>query len=89
MGHGELILGHSHPLEVEWAERIRGLMPAAERIEFFASGQEANQMGVRLLKFKHNYHGWADGARRGTGESGLRGGAAGEWRGPGSPGGWR
>lgn len=91
MGHGALILGHSHPavveamaaqsrlglhygdshpLEVEWAERIRGLMPAAERIEFFASGQEANQMGIRLarvatgrtrlLKFKHNYHGWAD-----------------------------
>ncbi len=91
MGHGALILGHSHPavieaigaqsrlglhygdshpLEVEWAELIRALMPAAERIEFFASGQEANQMGIRLarvatgrkrlLKFKYNYHGWAD-----------------------------
>lgn len=91
MGHGALILGHSHPvvveavqrqaaigfhfgdnhpLEVEWAGRIRNLMPAAERVEFFASGQEANQMGIRvaraftgrkrLLKFKHNYHGWAD-----------------------------
>ncbi len=91
MGHGALILGHSHPaiveaitsqavkgihfgdnhpLEVEWAARIRGLMPAAERIEYFASGQEANQMGIRLarsftgrkrlLKFAHAYHGWAD-----------------------------
>ncbi len=91
MGHGALVLGHSHPavveaiqrqaarglhygdnhpLEVEWAERIRGLMPAAERIEFCASGQEANQMAIRvarattgrrkLLKFQHNYHGWAD-----------------------------
>ena len=91
MGHGALVLGHSHPavveaiqrqaalglhygdnhpLEVEWAERIRALMPAAERIEFCASGQEANQMGIRvaraatgrrkLLKFQHNYHGWAD-----------------------------
>lgn len=91
LGHGSLVLGHSHPavveaiqrqaalglhygdnheLEVEWAERIRGLMPAAERIEFCASGQEANQMGIRvarahtgrrkLLKFLHNYHGWAD-----------------------------
>ena len=69
MGHGALILGHSHPavveaiqrqaaqgvhfgdnhpLEVEWAERIRGLMPAAERVEFCASGQEANQMGIRI-----------------------------------------
>src|SRR5688572_26469332 len=64
MGHGALVLGHSHPaiveaitrqaakgihfgdnhgLEIEWAERIQGLMPSAERIEFFASGQEANQ----------------------------------------------
>ncbi|MEO8451234.1 MAG: aminotransferase class III-fold pyridoxal phosphate-dependent enzyme [Gemmatimonadota bacterium] len=91
MGHGALVLGHSHPavvaavqeqaargfhygdshpLEVEWAERIRALMPSAERIEFFASGQEANQMSLRigraftgrkrLLKFKYNYHGWAD-----------------------------
>ena len=91
MGHGALILGHSHPavidaiaaqsrlglhygdshlLELEWAGLIRALMPAAERIEFFASGQEANQMGIRLarvatgrkglLKFTFNYHGWAD-----------------------------
>lgn len=91
MGHGALILGHSHPavvdaiqrqaalglhygdnhpLEVAWAERIRALVPAAERIEFFASGQEADMMAVRvarvatgrkrLLRFQHNYHGWAD-----------------------------
>lgn len=91
MGHGALILGHSHPavveaiqrqaalgihygdshpLEVEWAERIRALLPSAERIEFFASGQEANLMAIRLsrvhtgrlgvLRFAFNYHGWAD-----------------------------
>lgn len=91
LGHGSLVLGHSHPtvvqavqrqaakgfhfgdnhaLEVEWAELIRRMMPAAERIEFFASGQEANQMGLRvarsftgrkrLLKFRYGYHGWAD-----------------------------
>jgi glutamate-1-semialdehyde 2,1-aminomutase len=91
MGHGALVLGHSHPaivaavqeqaargihfgdnhpLEVEWAERIRGLMPAAERVEYFASGMEANLMAIRLarvktgrkrvLRFDHNYHGWAD-----------------------------
>jgi len=62
--------GDNHGLEVEWADRIRSLMPSAERVEFFASGQEANLMGIRigrvftgrkrLLKFKHNYHGWAD-----------------------------
>jgi glutamate-1-semialdehyde 2,1-aminomutase len=91
MGHGALILGHSHPriveavraqverglhygdnhaLELEWAERIRELMPGAARIEYFASGQEANIMGIRiaramtgrrkLLKFKYCYHGWTD-----------------------------
>ncbi len=91
LGHGSLVLGHSHPavvqavqrlaakgihfgdnheLEIEWAELIRRMMPVAERIEFFASGQEANQMGLRvaraftgrkrLLKFQFDYHGWAD-----------------------------
>ena len=91
MGHGSLILGHSHPavvqavqeqmakgvhysenheLEVEWAELIRTMMPAAERIEFFACGQETNMMAIRLarvftgrrkiLRFEHNYHGWSE-----------------------------
>jgi len=91
MGHGSLILGHSHPavvkavqeqmakgvhygenheLEVEWAELIQSLMPSMERVEFFACGQEANLMAVRLariftgrkkiLRFVLNYHGWAD-----------------------------
>jgi glutamate-1-semialdehyde 2,1-aminomutase len=62
--------GDNHVLEVEWAERIRGLMPAAERIELFACGQEANVMAIRLarvftgrrrvLRFARNYHGWLD-----------------------------
>jgi len=91
MGHGALILGHSHPvivkavqeqmtkgvhygdnheLEIEWAELIKNLMPSAERVEFFACGQEANLMAIRLariftgrrkiLRFAMNYHGWAD-----------------------------
>ena len=91
MGHGSLILGHSHPvivkavqeqmakgvhygdnheLEVEWAELIQSLMPSAERVEFFACGQEANLMAIRLariftgrrkiLRFVLNFHGWAD-----------------------------
>lgn len=90
MGHGALILGHSHPavvqaaqeqlakgvhygenheLEVEWAELIRTMMPAAERVEYCACGQEANLMGLRLartftkrkriLRFEENFHGWA------------------------------
>ncbi len=91
MGHGALILGHSHPavvqavqeqmakgvhygsnhpLEVEWGELIKSMMPVAERVELFACGQEANIMAIRLariftgrtkiLRFKENYHGWSD-----------------------------
>jgi glutamate-1-semialdehyde 2,1-aminomutase len=91
MGHGALILGHSHPdvvravqeqmakgvhfgenheLEVEWAELIKSMMPSAEKIEFFACGNEANMMALRLcrlatgrkkiLKFEYHFHGWND-----------------------------
>ncbi len=91
MGHGALILGHSHPavvaavreqaskgfhygenheLEVRWAGLISSMMPVAERVEFCASGQEANMMAIRLarlftgrlriLRFADSYHGWAD-----------------------------
>lgn len=91
MGHGALILGHSHPavvaavqqqaskglhygenheMEVEWAKLVHRMMPVAERVEFCATGQEANLMAIRLariytgrrriLRFAHNYHGWAD-----------------------------
>jgi glutamate-1-semialdehyde 2,1-aminomutase len=91
MGHGSLILGHSHPaivdavqkqvalgthygachpLEIEWAERVRNLMPAAERVRFTNSGTEATLMGVRVsrivtgrtkvLKFAGHFHGWHD-----------------------------
>ncbi len=91
MGHGGLILGHSHPaivkavqeqmakgvhygenheLEVRWAELIKSMMPAAERVEFFSCGHEANMMAIRLsriftgrkriLRLKENFHGWGD-----------------------------
>jgi glutamate-1-semialdehyde 2,1-aminomutase len=91
MGHGSLLLGHSHPaivaaiqdqvakgvhygdnheLEVELAERIKSLLPAAERVAFFSCGQEANLMAIRIsriftgrrkiLRFVENFHGWAD-----------------------------
>jgi len=91
MGHGALLLGHSHPAivqavqeqmargvhfgennesEVELARLIKLLFPSAERVEFCASGQEANLLSVRLsrlftgrgkiLRFAEHYHGWAD-----------------------------
>ncbi len=91
LGHGALILGHSHPdvvravqeqmakgvhygenheLEIEWAELIKSMMPAMEKIEFFSCGQEANMMAIRLaraftgrtkvLRFTDNFHGWGE-----------------------------
>jgi len=60
----------SHEPEIEWAELIKSMVPTAERVEFFACGQEANMMGIRLaraftgrtrtLEFEENFHGWAD-----------------------------
>jgi len=62
--------GDNHELEVEWAELIKSMMPAMERVEFVSCGQEANLMAIRLariftgrrkvLKFEENFHGWAD-----------------------------
>ena len=62
--------GENHELEVRWGELIQQMMPVAERIEFCASGQEANMMAIRLarvamgrkkvLRFVENFHGWAD-----------------------------
>jgi glutamate-1-semialdehyde 2,1-aminomutase len=62
--------GGNHELEVEWAELIRSMVPSAEKVEFFACGQEANLMAIRLsrvftgrkkiLRFSENFHGWAD-----------------------------
>ncbi|HEX5079035.1 MAG TPA: aminotransferase class III-fold pyridoxal phosphate-dependent enzyme [Geminicoccaceae bacterium] len=62
--------GASHPLEVRWAEAIRGLVPSAERIRFTSSGTEATLMAVRLartftgrrkiLRIRTHFHGWHD-----------------------------
>ena len=57
-------------MEVEWGELIKRMVPSAEKVEFFACGQEANLMAIRLsriftgrrkiLRFVENFHGWAD-----------------------------
>jgi glutamate-1-semialdehyde 2,1-aminomutase len=62
--------GAAHELEVEWAELVCKLIPAAERVEFAMSGTEANMFIVRMaraytgrnkiLKFAQHYFGWAD-----------------------------
>jgi len=61
----------NHELEIEWAELIKSMIPSAERVEFFACGQEANMMAIRLARFftgrkkilrceESSFHGWAD-----------------------------
>ena len=62
--------GENHELEVQWGELIKSMMLVAEKVEFCACGQEANQMAIRLarlftrrkkvLRFEENFHGWAD-----------------------------
>lgn len=64
------ILGAQHDLEYEVAEKIRQLVPCAERVAFTSSGSEAVQLALRLaraatgrrlvLKFEGHYHGWMD-----------------------------
>ena len=58
----------SHPLEVDWAELIKGLIPSAERVRFVGSGTEATMLAIRIaraysgknkiLRFEGHYHGW-------------------------------
>jgi len=62
--------GAQHEDEFLVAERIRQLVPSAERVAFTSSGTEAVQLALRLaraatgrhrvLKFEGHYHGWAD-----------------------------
>ena len=45
-----VLYGDNHELEVEWGELIKSLVPSAEKVEFFACGQEANLMAIRLSR---------------------------------------
>jgi glutamate-1-semialdehyde aminotransferase len=57
-----------HPLEVELAERVLGLLPGAERIRFAKSGSDVNSAAVRVARaftgrdrvLCCGYHGWHD-----------------------------
>lgn len=97
MGHGSLLLGHSHPavreaiqravsggthfsapheLEVQWAELICNLVPAAEMVRFTGTGTEATHLALRLaraytgrsriLRLQGHFHGWHDEAMVGA-----------------------
>ena len=62
--------GASHPREILWANAVKRLVPAAERLRFTSSGTEATLMALRLargftgretlLRFKGHFHGWHD-----------------------------
>lgn len=62
--------GAQHELEFALSEKMRALVPCAERVAFTSSGSEAVQAVLRLaraytgrnliLKFEGNYHGWLD-----------------------------
>jgi glutamate-1-semialdehyde 2,1-aminomutase len=62
--------GTEHELAIEWAELVTKLIPAAEKVEFCATGTEAVLIAVQLaraytgrykiLKFARHFHGWSD-----------------------------
>ena len=65
-----------HPLEVDWAGLIQGLVPSAERVRFVGSGTEATMLAIRIaraysgrdkiLRFEGHYHGWHEFTDLGT-----------------------
>ncbi|HIE19237.1 TPA: aspartate aminotransferase family protein [Candidatus Bathyarchaeota archaeon] len=65
-------LGASHELEIEWAEKVKQLLPCAREglVEFTSSGTEATLLALRIsraytgrqkiIKFLSHFHGWLD-----------------------------
>ena len=62
--------GASHELELRWAEQICRMLPSAEKVRFTASGTEATQLAIRIVRaytgrprivrFLGHFHGWHD-----------------------------
>ena len=67
LNHGALFPMAS-PLEIDVAERIRDLVPCAERVRFLKTGADANAACVRIARVVTGrdmivitgYHGWSD-----------------------------
>lgn len=63
-------LSASTELEIEWADRVKSLIPCAEKVRFHSSGTEAVMMAFRMaraytgrakvVKFQEHFHGWSD-----------------------------
>lgn len=70
-------MGTLNPLETEWAEMIKKLIPSAERVRFTGTGTESTLLAMRLaraytgknkiVKFREHFHGWHDYASPGAG----------------------
>lgn len=65
-----------HELEVQWAEAVCALYPAADMIRFVNSGTEATMLAIRVarahsgrdkvLRIDGHYHGWHDHVMKGA-----------------------
>ena len=74
-------MGGNAPLEIEWAEAVLRLVPAAEKVRFTNSGTESTLLAIRLaraytkrtkiLKFEEHYHGWHEYGVVGANNSGA------------------
>ena len=68
--------GNDHPMQLEWAELIRKLVPCAERVRFVNSGSEGSMLALRVaraftgrtrvLRFEGHFSGWHDGVGKGA-----------------------
>lgn len=75
-------LSASTEVEIRWAERVKELIPCAEKVRFHSSGTEAVMMALRMsrvytgktriIKFTDHFHGWSDYAAAGN-ENGAAG----------------
>tara|TARA_B100000686_G_scaffold353080_1_gene457228 strand:- start:1901 stop:3286 length:1386 start_codon:yes stop_codon:yes gene_type:complete len=67
--------GSDHPLQIQWGEIIKHLVPSADKVRFVNSGTEASLLALRLargftnrnkiLRFEGHFHGWHDGVVHG------------------------
>ncbi len=83
-----VVLGATHPLEVQWAERIRLAIPGMQWVRLVSTGTEAVMSALRLaraatgrttvVKFQGLYHGHSDAmlVKAGSGAATVGGGTS-------------
>lgn len=87
IGRG-IIFGGQHPLELEAAERMLGVLKWPDLIRFSMTGTEAVQAAIRLarahtgrrkiIRFEGQYHGWLDNVLIRPGSEGWEAASAGQ-----------